>query len=171
MRFCSQSCTASHNNRGVRRHGKSVEERSRPCSRCGVMTIRSKFCSIECSNLSRTIPESIRNEKRKLRSRIGQRKYQAKNLRRLDSTADGILIARIYQNCPEGFEVDHCIPLSRGGTHHENNLQYLTIEENRSKGNRLIYSKWPRDSIIEELVRPEGVEPPLTYVSDYESGA
>ena len=32
------------------------------------------------------------------------------------------------------YEVDHIIPLARGGKHHPNNLQLLTAFENRSKG-------------------------------------
>jgi hypothetical protein len=160
MKFCSQSCAASHNNKGVRRHGKSIEERLKPCQQCGKMTDNIKFCSIECTNRGKSIPDAIRAENRKLRSRIAQRKYQAKKLRRLDSAANIDLITRVYRNCPDGFEVDHCIPLSKGGKHHEDNLQYLTVDENRSKGNRKIYSVWPRHPLIEKLVRREGFEPP-----------
>ena len=47
-------------------------------------------------------------------------------------------IEQIYLKCPEGFEVDHVIPLNHDlvcGLHVESNLQYLTIEENRRKSN------------------------------------
>ena len=48
-------------------------------------------------------------------------------------------IRRIYDNCPPGYAVDHIVPL-RGknvsGLHVENNLQYLTREENSRKGNK-----------------------------------
>ena len=35
-------------------------------------------------------------------------------------------------------EVDHIIPISKGGLHHQNNLQVITRTENRSKGNKII---------------------------------
>lgn len=34
-------------------------------------------------------------------------------------------------------EVDHIIPISRGGLHHQDNLQILTWIENRKKGNKI----------------------------------
>ena len=34
-------------------------------------------------------------------------------------------------------EVDHIIPLSKGGLHHPSNLQVLTAEENRKKSNKI----------------------------------
>ena len=48
-------------------------------------------------------------------------------------------IRLFYLNRPLGYHVDHIIPLSKGGSHHILNLQYLTPEENRKKGNKIIY--------------------------------
>jgi 5-methylcytosine-specific restriction endonuclease McrA len=36
----------------------------------------------------------------------------------------------------ERNEVDHIVPISLGGIHHETNLQIITRTENRMKGNR-----------------------------------
>jgi len=44
------------------------------------------------------------------------------------------MVNEIYDNCPEGMEVDHIQPLASGGLHSHENLQYLTVTENRSKG-------------------------------------
>ena len=46
-------------------------------------------------------------------------------------------IKQFYRNAPNGYQIDHIIPISRGGKHCLSNLQYLTEEENRRKFNRL----------------------------------
>lgn len=49
-------------------------------------------------------------------------------------------IKEIYSNCPAGYHVDHIYPLNGEnscGLHVENNLQYLTAEENMQKGNKM----------------------------------
>ncbi|PHS22197.1 MAG: hypothetical protein COA84_13550 [Robiginitomaculum sp.] len=75
-----------------------------------------------------------------------QARYRAKKLRQLHPNANAKIVREFYKNRPEGYEVDHIRPLAKGGLHHENNLQYLTISENRTKG-----SIW--------LVETEGFEP------------
>jgi 5-methylcytosine-specific restriction endonuclease McrA len=57
------------------------------------------------------------------------------------SHADRKLIRKIYRDCPDGYEVDHVIPLQGEivtGLHVPWNLQYLTMRENRRKRNYLV---------------------------------
>ena len=53
-------------------------------------------------------------------------------------------IQEIYKECYRitketgiPHEVDHIIPVSKGGLHHEDNLQILTRNENRRKSNKI----------------------------------
>lgn len=72
-----------------------------------------------------------------------QREYQRTRDARQDnqcpSWADISKIREIYKKCPKGYHVDHIVPLKGvlvSGLHVENNLQYLTAEENIRKRNK-----------------------------------
>ena len=52
-------------------------------------------------------------------------------------------IKEFYINCPEGFEVDHIIPINNNyvcGLHVQNNLQYLKAEQNHFKSNKFDFT-------------------------------
>ena len=131
-KFCNSSCAASFNNTGLRRHGNT-----KPCCLfCGLETKASnrKYCSIECTAKHKTFRTA---EERARLNRLNFMNYHTKKKNQTPCDADPEKIKEIYLNCPPGYEVDHIIPISKGGLHHQDNLQYLTVFENRSKGNKL----------------------------------
>lgn len=75
---------------------------------------------------------------------VGMRR-NAKKLNQTPSNADKKIIMSIYQIANEmteehgiEYQVDHIKPLSKGGLHHESNLQILSRSLNSKKANR-----WP----------------------------
>ena len=139
-KFCSRSCSASHNNTGLRRHSKPESKYSmvKLCKTCGIETPRPTYCSDKCNPKRRNVsPEESHAKDRAIHNEAWQR-YMAK---RKNQTPDDVNIKELqefYINCPEGYEVDHIMPISKGGLHCLSNLQYLTISENRRKSNKLI---------------------------------
>lgn len=65
-------------------------------------------------------------------------RYMAKRRNQTPPDVDIEALQEFYRNCPEGYEVDHIIPISKGGQHTLENLQYLTISDNRRKSNKII---------------------------------
>lgn len=126
--FCSKSCATQINNL------KRVKKERPTCPVCGekVKRMSSTYCSNKCQNSLRKMTD----EELRSRNAQNQSKYRAKGYRVLAPDADSSIIKEIYKNRPEGYEVDHIIPLSKGGLHHQDNLQYLVMKDNRSKGNR-----------------------------------
>lgn len=55
------------------------------------------------------------------------------------------LIRKFYADRPQGYHVDHIIPLSKGGKHCLANLQYLSIYENLSKGDKIYAEEIERE--------------------------
>lgn len=67
-------------------------------------------------------------------------KYRADRLSATPPWADLQKIKEIYDNCPDGYHVDHIYPLkaiNSCGLHVENNLQYLPSIDNLRKGNKV----------------------------------
>lgn len=67
--------------------------------------------------------------------------YKLELINRVPGWADIPTIDSIYKNCPEGYHVDHIVPLKGVlvcGLHVVENLQYLTAHDNISKHNKYI---------------------------------
>ena len=63
-------------------------------------------------------------------------RYRARKMKATPTWFCDITVSAIYDGCPEGYEVDHIVPLHKGGLHSHENLQYLTVEENRTKADK-----------------------------------
>jgi 5-methylcytosine-specific restriction endonuclease McrA len=134
-KFCDSSCSATYNNRGIRRHGNPPSN----CKRCGKQCGDSKriYCSIECSAaFQRTVIDKV--QRNRIVMREANARYRAKQKSQTPVDVDRKAIQEFYANCPVGYEVDHIIPISKGGLHDLSNLQYLTRSENRKKHNKVL---------------------------------
>jgi hypothetical protein len=131
-KFCSRSCSATFNNQ--LKPKKPLNE----CAHCGEPAKR-KFCSNHCSvehNRKYTLEEAKIHKKNRVRETSA--KYRASLKQQTPENVDRKAIQDFYANCPIGYEVDHIMPISKGGLHTIENLQYLTITENRRKGSKII---------------------------------
>lgn len=94
-----------------------------------------------------------REEKRELirvqeRARCAKRK--AVKLQRTPPWSETEAINEFYANCPEGYHVDHIIPLQGetvSGLHVRKNLQYLPAGKNMSKRNAYTPEIWLSDTL------------------------
>jgi len=92
-------------------------------------------------------PKKLKEQRQRVKTK--QRGYQQKRRasvkNQIPNDADLTLIQEFYimaenktKETGIPYEVDHIIPISKGGLHHQNNLQVITRTENRSKGNKII---------------------------------
>jgi hypothetical protein len=144
---CTNCNKTFKNSQGLAMHKKHCG-RSKPtfsCQVCG--TVKEKnyhsknlYCSHKCAQDARRLPmtEARYKHKRAIANEAWQR-YHAKQKAQTPADADLKLIQQIYEQCPEGYEVDHIVPISKGGLHHQDNLQYLPWLENRRKSNKMDY--------------------------------
>lgn len=141
-KFCNRSCSASYNNQFKTKTGIYVRF-SKECFICKSITDNPKFCSTNCKNKGAALPRKYKTEEEKLhakrmRGREATARYAAKKKNQTPPDADLKAIKEFYLNCPIGYEVDHVIPISKGGLHSLENLQYLTISDNRKKWCKIV---------------------------------
>lgn len=139
-KFCSRSCAATHNNTGRRRHSKPESPYStvKPCKTCGKETGRPVYCSDDCNPKRLKLTEEERRLRNLAIHNEAWHRYMAKRKNQTPVDVDVKALQQFYLNCPDGYEVDHIHPVSKGGLHTLENLQYLTISENRRKSNKIV---------------------------------
>jgi 5-methylcytosine-specific restriction endonuclease McrA len=143
--FCGLSCS----NEARRVHLPKA------CVQCGVTTTNPKFCSSSCAaTCNNTLqpkrkakPKPIRKKpilteeekykKHRAISNEANARYRSRCKYQTPADENIKALREFYINCPVGHEVDHIIPISKGGAHSLSNLQYLTKEANRRKSNKL----------------------------------
>ena len=136
----------------------------RPCKKCGntlkVQVKRKRpdngepYYTSRCVSCNQKYNSETSNIKWQRNNREHIREYQreyykdkykerngtnAKRLRERQVYDDKEEIAEFYRNCPEGYHVDHIIPLNGknvSGLHTIINLQYLPATENLRKSNK-----------------------------------
>lgn len=133
-KFCSHSCSASHNNTVTPKRVKQYKI----CTVCGTEHTRKKYCSDGCNPNRLKITDEEKYSYIRAKKNEAWQRYMAKKKNQTPANVDIPALQQFYLNCPKGHEVDHIIPISKGGLHSLENLQYLTITENRKKSNKLL---------------------------------
>ena len=133
-KFCCKSCSATYNNTLVPKRTKIYNI----CPTCGKEHKRPKYCSDDCNPKKLKLTESEKYFYTRARQNEAWARYMAKKKNQTPPDADIRAIQQFYLNCPAGHEVDHIIPISKGGLHSLENLQYLTVTENRKKSNKIL---------------------------------
>jgi 5-methylcytosine-specific restriction endonuclease McrA len=137
-KFCGSSCAAKHNNTIAPKRKAAVHN----CPNCNkeIKNLDGKYCSTECYEYHRrkykTDEEKIDAIRKNVRAISAN--YRARLRNQTPPNADLVAIKNMYVNCPQGYEVDHIIPISKGGLHVLENLQYLPAAENRRKSNKIV---------------------------------
>lgn len=157
-RFCCTKCARGFSSKEKRSEiNAKVSKKLKANTLAGYTLSSEARTKISLANKGKMVSNETRlkqslaqkKRKRKNRSEIELKaqnkakvyRYRARKYNAVDGTQDNKLILLIYEKCPENYEVDHIIPISKGGKHHQNNLQYLESRENKVKGNREKYDK------------------------------
>ena len=121
-----------------------------PCPQCGSLLkyVSNQSCK-ECTakkGLERLNNSALMEQYRtKAKANAKTYRYRAKKKNGTPEDADHKQIQSIYEACEKitretGIlhHVDHIHPISKGGQHHQDNLQILTAEENIKKSNNIL---------------------------------
>jgi len=122
---------------------------STPCKKCGseekyVSSYGCVKCNIE-KNSHKLFDEELMSKYRTpALANSKTYRYRTKKRNQMPDDADPKKILKFYEEAERltketgiKYSVDHIIPISKGGLHHQDNLQVITLSENSRKGNRL----------------------------------
>jgi transposase len=79
----------------------------------------------------------LTKEEKQARKREAYARWRSRLINQTPLNEDRQALREFYKNCPKGYEVDHIMPLSKGGLHTLSNLQYLTSSDNRRKKDKI----------------------------------
>jgi 5-methylcytosine-specific restriction endonuclease McrA len=136
-KFCSRSCAATFNNKVVPKKVAVLHT----CPFCSkAFKGEGKYCSNECFQQDRQVflDPADKKQYKQIKKREISMRYNRRKKEQTPPDADKKAIKQFEDNCPDGYEVDHIIPISKGGLHTLSNLQYLPMIENRRKSNKII---------------------------------
>lgn len=108
------------------------------CKKCGCLKSKEYRSNNVQACKDKSLRHYINNKSSYLAKNANRR---ALKLNATPSWANLSLIKEIYNSCPEGYHVDHIVPLQGKlvcGLHVENNLQHLLAVENMQKHNKFI---------------------------------
>jgi len=126
MKFCT-SCGETHSKQEFFKNSSRPDGLDSSCKNC---------IKIRDSKRARDYKKEYQDNKGYQIAKAAKR--HAAKLRRTPCWSESEAILEFYKNCPEGYHVDHIIPLQGktvSGLHVLENLQYLTAKENLSKSN------------------------------------
>jgi 5-methylcytosine-specific restriction endonuclease McrA len=131
-------------------NGEKIYESVTSCKKCGSFSrYVSSYGCVSC-NIEKNIHKLYDKEllqKYKTKPKINAKtyRYRARKKNQMPNNADNEKILIFYKEAERLTEetgiihhVDHIIPISKGGLHHQDNLQVLTKKENLSKGNKIL---------------------------------
>jgi 5-methylcytosine-specific restriction endonuclease McrA len=120
------------------------------CKHCGTFAkyVTSYSC-VECNiqkNLHKLYNDNLMEKYRtKSKQNAKTYRYRTKKINQMPIDADNEKILSFYKEAEKLTEetgiihhVDHIIPISKGGLHHQDNLQVLTKRENLIKGSKIL---------------------------------
>jgi 5-methylcytosine-specific restriction endonuclease McrA len=120
------------------------------CKNCGSYEkYVSSYGCVQC-NIQRNVHKLfdtglMKPYKTKSKQNAKTYRYRMRKRNQMPMDADNNKILWFYKEAERLTEetgiihhVDHIIPISKGGLHHQDNLQVLTKEENLSKGNKIL---------------------------------